>query len=573
MYVLEIVVMIIILFLILLSQVLKHIGSKRKKEKTLNEKIDNFFEKNYKIIWLIFIVILFITVIYKFGTYPNYIGVDEAGMAYDAYCISNYGVDRYLNSYPLYLTNFGSGQSVLCAYITVFFIKIFGANIISYRMPTLLIYLLGVIASYFLVKDSKNKKNALLFTFLIITCPWNIVNARQALDCNLYGGMLMIDLFLMNRAKKNYQYILAGISVGITLYTYCLTWITMPIFLAVWSLYMLYIKKIKFKELVIFAIPIIIFAIPLIYFLLLNYGIVDSGKLGIFTVPILPDFRGGQISISNIFTLTADNLQTIFLAENTIYLTYIPLFIIGYIASIIKTIKNTEKKIYSLNTVMTIAFTTIFIGLMLVNIPTANKANALYIPILYFVIVGLEYVFKNSKILLIIVILLITILFINFEYNYYTKYAIGIGKTEDSTGYISWYNDRTLTQLISKLETDEDVNNAQKHILPYRISPYIYEVLYDKLSPYEFIKISSNKINTMNLSAIYKVGNYNYYIYAINLDEFTNKNFKDEDCVIIVSKQFIKMATKFEAEYKKYKYEDLYIFVNKNSKLNIDKVL
>ena len=33
--------------------------------------------------------------------------VDEAGMAYDAFSLANWGVDRYLNSYPVYLINYG----------------------------------------------------------------------------------------------------------------------------------------------------------------------------------------------------------------------------------------------------------------------------------------------------------------------------------------------------------------------------------------------------------------------------------------------------------------------------------
>ena len=73
-----------------------------------------FVEKHYKIIWLVFAIILFFTVIFKFGEIPTYIGVDEAGMAYDAFCLAEYGTDRSQNSYPLYLTNFGQGQSSLC---------------------------------------------------------------------------------------------------------------------------------------------------------------------------------------------------------------------------------------------------------------------------------------------------------------------------------------------------------------------------------------------------------------------------------------------------------------------------
>ena len=187
-------VSIIILIMLIIASVIKQYLDEKKGKEIKENKIDEFCNKHYKKIWLIFIVILFITVIYKFGDIPTYIGVDEAGMAYDALNIAEYGTDRYMNSYPLYLTNFGSGQSSLCAYLVALCIKLFGANMISYRLPTLLIYLMSVIVSYLLISKSKNKKTALLFTFLIITCPWNISNARMALDCNLYAGLFMLDL-------------------------------------------------------------------------------------------------------------------------------------------------------------------------------------------------------------------------------------------------------------------------------------------------------------------------------------------------------------------------------------------
>src|SRR5699024_6128902 len=157
----------------------------------------------------------------------------------------------------------------------------------------------------------------LLFTFLIITCPWNIFNARMALDCNLYAGLFMLDLYFLNKAEKNYQYVIAGIFIGLTLYTYSLSWITMPIFLLVWCIYMLYIKKIKIKQIIIMGIPIAIFAMPLIYFLLVNYGIVNNTKLGIFTLPVLTEFRQNEINILNIYRTGLESLNTIFFAEGT----------------------------------------------------------------------------------------------------------------------------------------------------------------------------------------------------------------------------------------------------------------
>ena len=118
----EVIMVLLFVIIIISSLIKKYIEEKKNKETDILNSIDKFCNNNYKKIWLVFLVIIFISVIYKFGEFPKWIHVDEAGMAYDAYCIANYGVDRYLNSYPVYLQNFGGGQSALACYITVFFI-------------------------------------------------------------------------------------------------------------------------------------------------------------------------------------------------------------------------------------------------------------------------------------------------------------------------------------------------------------------------------------------------------------------------------------------------------------------
>lgn len=548
----ELISMIVLIILIIISLIKQYLNEKNNKE--INEnKIDTFCDKHYKKIWLVFVVILFITVIFKFGEIPTYIGVDEAGMVYDALNLAEYGTDRYMNSYPLYLTNFGSGQSSLCAYLVVLCIKLFGANMISYRLPTLLIYLMSVIVSYLLVSKSKNKKTALLFTFLIITCPWNIANARMALDCNLYAGFFMLDLYLLNKAKRSYQYFIAGIAIGVTLYTYCLSWITIPFFLLVWAIYMFYIKKIKFRNLVILGIPIAIFALPLIYFLLLNYGIVEQTQIGIFTLPILRDFRAEQINIVNWFKTGLGSLKTIFYADETIYVLYVPLFIIGYIIEFKQALKEIKNKEYGISTVMVIAFTTLILSLLTTNIPTPNKANVLYIPLLYFVTSAILFISKNSRIILLIFILMIIALCVDYEYYYYT-YRGTIGE--------NWYEDSSLIEITEKIEQDERTKDMEKYVQVFKCSPNIYNLLGAKISPEEYMSTVETK-DYDGVERIAKNADYNYIYYANEIEEV---DLEKQDYVFIVSSIYEYTREYLEENgYKGYQYGDYYIFLKKNN--------
>ena len=551
---LEFLSIMIIIILILVSLIKQYIDERKNKEIKEN-KIDEFCNKHYKKIWIVFVVILFITVIYKFGDIPTYIGVDEAGMAYDALNLAEYGTDRYMNSYPLYLTNFGTGQSSLCAYLVALCIKLFGANMISYRLPTLLIYLMSVIVSYLLISKAKNKKMALSFTFLIITCPWNISNARMALDCNLYAGLFILDLYLLDKAKKNYQFFIAGISIGITLYTYSLSWISLPIFLAVWAICMLYIKRVKFRQILIMGIPIAIFAFPLIYFLLLNFGVVGQTHLGIFTLPILPSFGAGEVSIMNWFRTGGESLKTIFLGNETIYLIYVPLFIIGYVIEFRQAIKEIKKKEYGISTVMVIAFTTLLIGLLLARIPTPNKANVLYIPLLYFVTSAILSISKNSRIILSVFIILIIALCIDYEHYYYSYR----GTTSN------WFEDTYLMEITEKIEADDELKDMTKYVMAFRTSPHIYNLIGAKISPEEYMATITEEIYPGNITRVTRVGDYNYAYYNSEIEEL---NLEEQDYIFIISPIYRDSIDYLQENgYESIEYGDYYI-LTKNIDLN-----
>lgn len=527
MTIIDLISIIILMLLLAYSVIKKYIDEKNGIDNSKTEsKIDEFCNKHYKKIWIVFIIILFFTVVYKFGEIPTYLGCDEAGMAYDAYCLSEYGTDRYMNQYPLYLTNFGQGQSSLCAYLALIFIKILGPNVIAYRMPMLLVYIVSVIASYLMVSKFKNKKFALLFTFLIITCPWNIFNTRMALDCNLYLGMFMIALYFMTRAEKTYQFFIAGIFVGLNLYTYCLAWITMPIFLAVWIVYMLYIKRINWKQIIVMGIPIAILALPLIYFLLLNYGIVKQTDIGIFSLPVLDTFRAEQISPLNIFKTGLESLKVIFMSEGTIYLLYVPLFIIGFILSFKNVVQSIKEKKFDLTTVMVIAFVTLLIGLLFTRIPTANKANVLYFLILYFVAVAIIKICENSYLSKIIMLITICGLFINFTWNYFKV---------DGVSGDNWYEDRYLYSLTEEIEANERYANMGKYIISYKAAPYIYVMLGTRMSPQEYMETQEIVDYGNNRTEIAKIGDYNFIYKSNEFDEVVNNK---ENGIFIISNRY-----------------------------------
>lgn len=486
-----------------------------KKQET-NKTIDDFINKHYKKILLVFLLLIFITRIYKFGEIPNFIGVDEAGAAYDAYCLSKYGVDRYLNSFPLYLINFGGGQSALYSYATIPFIKLIGTNIIAYRLPELLFFLMGIVVCYILANKMKDKKIALLYTFLIIICPWNIEASRQGLDCNLLAPMFMLDVLLLVTANKNWHYIVAGLAIGVTLYTYCLAWILIPVFLLIYIIYMLWVKKINFKQLVLLGIPIALLATPLIYLILLNKGYATRTNFGIFTIPKLFFFRQGEISINNLLQYGGYSLKTIFTDSRGIYLIELPFLLVGIVVGIKEFIKSIKEKEFSFTGFMTVVFIILLICNLLVVVGTLNRANILYLPMLYLITIGISYLSKDSKWTIMSILVILTALFVAFEVSYYNE-NLEQRRTRR-------YEDIELYQITEKLERDESLKDVAKHfIITNKAEPYIFTMLATKPSPYDLNFLYEQKVK--------QYGNYFFEYDKLLIEDITK-----EKTIVVVTK-------------------------------------
>lgn len=89
---------------------------KLKVKKLMLNKYKKFLNLENLIILLIFFLALF-TRFYKLTELPVGLHDDEAAMAYDAFSLAHWRVNRQMMHLPVYLFNYGGGQSALYAYI------------------------------------------------------------------------------------------------------------------------------------------------------------------------------------------------------------------------------------------------------------------------------------------------------------------------------------------------------------------------------------------------------------------------------------------------------------------------
>lgn len=525
------------------------------KKVSIKYDFNLFIEKYYKFLIIIIFLLMLFTSLYKLDSVPYGLHVDEAGMAYDAISMVKYGVDRYLNRFPVYLINYGGGQSAMYMYIASIIIKIFGYSVFAIRMPAVILRVLAFISGYFIVKNNTDKKKTLVFLLLLAISPYFIMQSRWGLDCNLLLGFLTISICLLIQAiNKNNNIILflSGICFGLTLYTYALSYLIIPLLLIFTVGYLLYVKKINFKKLVIFGLPIFLFAIPLMLMILINNGYINEIS-NIITIPKLPNYRGTEISIMNVFKsiyiiisiFSFDNLLNLGgnLIYNsipyfgTIYYIGVPFTIIGIINGIKQSVQAIKNKEFNLNCIILFWLVSVLICMLLITNPNINKANAIFFPLVYFTMMGIFVIIKKQEQFLIFILLLFIVNFALFTNYYYNHYNRDYNRQRFfATSYLEAINySRTLS---SSTVFVEPKLTEQEHIyvlLTNFVSPYDYK-------SNEIINIKhDDKDITYNFSIPEEIDEYSIYIvkedseYAKILNNY-NMNQKKFDNIVVYSK-------------------------------------
>lgn len=488
------------------------------------KKLEEFIENNTNKIFLIICIIFAIILLYKIGVVPKGLHVDEAGMAFDAISLITNGTDRYLNKLPVYLVNFGGGQSALYAYLTSIFVGIFGFSIGVIRIPSVIITLISLIAIYRLIKENVGNKEALLISFIYAIVPFNIMKSRWALDAYLLAPMFIISIYLLIHAinKSQHRYfVIAGISFGLTLYTYAISYIIIPIVLLIVLLYYFYIKEIDFKQILVFGIPLFILAIPLLLMLGYNSGIIPKINLPLFKIPDLWWYRGTEVSFSNIGKNIKEIFEIIFIKDfldynaieqfGTLYYISIPFLIFGLVFSVCDIINILKRKEQSIDIMFIVSFVVIFVVSLCLEEVNINKINAIYIPLIYFISKGIWFLGNNFKKTYIIVILIYVIELIIFLNYYFGEYA-------DKKLYLFEENILYATEFAEK-------QNAEYIYVEQSLNQtYIYTVLASDTDT----KVFSKTYKLDEYYRVYEYSNYKFYfpneidkngVYIIKYDE------------------------------------------------------
>ena len=124
-----------------------------KKIKNTN-KILNRSRINWSnIIFFVIIVLAFFLRFYNLSNVPPSASLDEASIGWNAYSIIKTGEDEYGNKFPLLLRAYDDWRPALYVYLVAPFVQIFNLNVFAVRLPSVILSVLTVVATYFLVKE------------------------------------------------------------------------------------------------------------------------------------------------------------------------------------------------------------------------------------------------------------------------------------------------------------------------------------------------------------------------------------------------------------------------------------
>lgn len=349
---------------------------------------------------------------YRIGDVPDIVHIDEAGLGYNAWCLANYGIDRYGNAMPVYPQNFYGGQSPLYTYLAALLAGTSGGGPLSLpllRLPGILFSMLVVIFGTGIISlVYGSRKITLLGAALLSVCPYFIMHGRYALDCNLMLGASTVALCLLTRyAKSGKMSHLAAYSAafGIVLYSYALSYFVVPIFLCLITLYLLWCRKITLRCALLSAACVCVTALPILLFVCtLLFRLPPMQFLGLTISPTaasrledvsfsLRSFRNNVIDVVK-YTLTSDG-RPLDAPDRfyTMYVISIPFIGIGLAASCVQWLRKLRSRTFDFGFIF-IAFYAAGLAAIGFSRGYIYRANFLFISYLYFLVCGIVCIYR-----------------------------------------------------------------------------------------------------------------------------------------------------------------------------------
>ena len=397
--------------------------------------------------WSILVLAVILRCI-RFGMVPDGINQDEAMGAVDAWALSKYGTDRFGTFMPVHFAAWQTSQmSVLLSYCMIPFIKIFGFHTVTVRLPMLLVSCTAVALVYLVGKKLFDERIAMTAMLLAAVNPWQFMQSRWSLDCNLFPHVFLLAfyLLLLGLEKRRYLYV-SMIFFGLTFYCYGIAAYSVTAFLFVFFVWCLWKRQFRFREGVLCALIFTLVALPEV--VVLGINAIHFGRTietPFFTMPYFPySVRSADILLLNFsFEQLGKNIWALFShvflqlpdiffnsipAFGPLYHVSIPFVLTGIIVFTVRLFREKEiEKQTRMLALWGFLITGIWVGLITYEV-NINRVNIIFYPLILLCAYGIRLAVDRWRKLLPVIAVAYGISSVLFFAAYFTSYAAESGK-------------------------------------------------------------------------------------------------------------------------------------------------
>lgn len=250
-------------------------------------------KKLHYILLGLIIALAFFVRIYNIDSVPSGIYPDEANNATNAY-------DAQLhNNYPWFYPD-NNGREALFINLIAFLFKFFGVNIVTFKLPAILMGTLTVIGVYFLARELfiSRPRIALIAAYLTAISFWAVNFSRICFRANMMVPILAFLFYFLFKAIRTHQpiyFVIAGALCGLGFHTYIAYRITPALVIVLIILFMIQqgfssFTKRYWKNLLLFTCSALIVIAPMVYTFYVHPEYLSSrtGDVSVFAVKDVP---------------------------------------------------------------------------------------------------------------------------------------------------------------------------------------------------------------------------------------------------------------------------------------------
>lgn len=405
------------------------------------------FSKAARIVLIILIAVFTLLRIYKFGEIPGGAFQDGAMAAVDGKALANYGTDRFGTRLPAYFWAWDYAQmNVLMSYLMIPFIKLFGLNAVTMRLPILIVSILGLGAVYLITRKLLSFDGALVATLFAAIDPWHFMESRWALESNMFPHMFILGFVCLIYGIKKKPFIyFSMVFFALCMYSYAVSFFMVPVFLLAAAIVLVRSKLVKFRHVLLSGILYLLLAFPIYFTMFINVAGLETVSLPFVTMQYFTNsVRANDLLVysdSPLKQLIA-NIRSVIdvvllqkqdhrlwnsIADfGTIYLCSIPVALLGFFICLRKAIreKDAEKKVPFVLLIIYVACS-LFMGVF-IDAVNVNRINVIFYSSIIFIGVGSYYLITWKKISTYIVSAVYGVLSVVFVSYYFTVWPLQI---------------------------------------------------------------------------------------------------------------------------------------------------